>query len=174
MTKNKSDGIYDGNVNLFYSIFDFKKFGYKSLGEVLSSESKFTRFIQTDGFGVCFGFARKSINVKAAVQLNLKDYSNDEVREHFQPCAVDPGRTHIFTATICHEGDKQERRCSAKERRCYTGAKRRAGQVKKLKLRTGVKKIETDFPSAKTVAIEKNECVCDIPSRSCTSLVPVR
>ncbi|ORE03562.1 hypothetical protein BCV72DRAFT_186537, partial [Rhizopus microsporus var. microsporus] len=29
ITKHKSDGTYEGNVNLFYSIFNFKKFGYE-------------------------------------------------------------------------------------------------------------------------------------------------
>ncbi|ORE03002.1 hypothetical protein BCV72DRAFT_180585, partial [Rhizopus microsporus var. microsporus] len=28
ITKHKSDGTYEGSVNLFYSIFNFKKFGY--------------------------------------------------------------------------------------------------------------------------------------------------
>ncbi|ORE21534.1 hypothetical protein BCV71DRAFT_167843, partial [Rhizopus microsporus] len=29
ITKHKSDGTYEGNVNLFYSTFNFKKFGYE-------------------------------------------------------------------------------------------------------------------------------------------------
>ncbi|ORE04868.1 hypothetical protein BCV72DRAFT_188949, partial [Rhizopus microsporus var. microsporus] len=69
---------------------------------------------------------------------------------------LDPGRTHVFTATIQHEeGNLETRRCSEKERRCYSGVKRKACQIEKLKLRTGIKTIETGFPSAKTVDMEK-------------------
>ncbi|GAA5794728.1 hypothetical protein HPULCUR_000074 [Helicostylum pulchrum] len=46
-----------GNVNAFYSIFDFQKFGYRSVEEVIAGENKFTCFILSDGFGICFGFA---------------------------------------------------------------------------------------------------------------------
>ncbi|CEG75627.1 hypothetical protein RMATCC62417_10637 [Rhizopus microsporus] len=156
ITKHKSDGTYEGNVNLFYSIFSFKKFSYESLDEVLESQNKFTCFIQTDGFGVCFAFARKAKEEKATTQLGLEDFSGQEIQECFQPYAVDPGRAHAFTATIQHEGGNLEtRRCSEKERQCYNGAKRSSCQIKKLKLRTDIKTIETGFPSAKTVNMEK-------------------
>jgi hypothetical protein len=65
-------------------------------------ENKFTYSIQIGDFGVCFGFARKSKDIKAAVQLNLEDFG--EVREHFQPCAVDTEKTHTFTTAIHYEG----------------------------------------------------------------------
>ncbi|RCH93528.1 hypothetical protein CU097_009585 [Rhizopus azygosporus] len=135
ITKHKSDGTYKGNVSLFYSIFNFK-FGYESLDKIPESQNKFTCCIQTDGFGACFTFARKAKEEKSTIQLGLEDFSDQEVQECFLPCAVDPGRTHVFTATIQHEeGNLETRRCSEKERQCYT--------------------IETGFPSAKTVDMEK-------------------
>ncbi|KAG1173002.1 hypothetical protein G6F70_006985 [Rhizopus microsporus] len=94
ITKHKSDGTYEGNVNLFYSTFNFKKFGYESLDKVLESQNKFTCCIQTGGFGACFVFSRKAKEEKATAQLGLEDFSDQEIQEHFQPCAVDPGRTH--------------------------------------------------------------------------------
>ena len=112
ITKHKNDGIYEGNVNLFYSFFNFKKFGHESLDEVLESQNKFTCFIQTDDFAACFSFARKT-KEKATTQLGLEGFSDQEIQEYFQLCAVDPGRTHVFTATIQHEGGNLEiRRCS--------------------------------------------------------------
>lgn len=155
LTKTKSDGTYQGNVNAFYSIFDFQKFGYRSVEEVIAGENKFTCFILSDGFGICFGFARKAKDVQE-VSLELEDFRDEEVRRYFQPCAVDPGRKQVFTSIIHHEEGQQEvRRCSSKERTCYTGSKRRANHIDKLKARNGIKSIETDFPSPKTVNNEK-------------------
>ncbi|CEI99199.1 hypothetical protein RMCBS344292_13291 [Rhizopus microsporus] len=156
ITKHKSDGTYEGNVNLFYSTFNFKKFGYESLDKVLESQNKFTCCIQTGGFGACFVFSRKAKEEKATAQLGLEDFSDQEIQEHFQPCAVDPGRTHVFTATIQHEeGNLETRGCSEKERQCYNGAKRRTCQIGKLKLRADIKTIKTGFSLAKTVDMEK-------------------
>ncbi|CEI86448.1 hypothetical protein RMCBS344292_00888 [Rhizopus microsporus] len=122
ITKHKSDGTYKGNVSMFYSIFNFKKFGYESLDKILESQNKFTCYIQTGGFGACFTFARKAKEEKSTIQLGLEDFSDQEVQECFLPCAVDPGRTHVFTATIQHEeGNLETRRCSEKESQCYSG-----------------------------------------------------
>ncbi|RCH84655.1 hypothetical protein CU097_005445 [Rhizopus azygosporus] len=81
ITKHKSDGTYKGNVSLFYSIFNFKKFGYESLDKVLKSQNKFTCCIQTDGFGECFTFPRKAKEEKATIQLGLEDFSDQEIQE---------------------------------------------------------------------------------------------
>ncbi|CEG75597.1 hypothetical protein RMATCC62417_10612 [Rhizopus microsporus] len=92
-----------------------KKFGYESLDKVLESQNKFICCIQTDGFGACFVFSSKAKEEKATTQLGLEDFSDQEVQECFQPCPVDPGRTHVFTATIQHEeGNLETRRCSEK------------------------------------------------------------
>ncbi|GAA5797947.1 hypothetical protein HPULCUR_003345 [Helicostylum pulchrum] len=96
-----------GNVNAFYSIFDFQKFGYRSVEEVIAGENKFTCFILSDGFGICFGFSRKARDVQE-VSLELEDFRDEEVRRYFQPCAVDPDRKQVFTSIIHHEEGQQE------------------------------------------------------------------
>ncbi|KAI7907024.1 uncharacterized protein BX663DRAFT_548116 [Cokeromyces recurvatus] len=47
----------------------------------------------------------KAKDAKEEVQLELEDFCDEEVQKYFQPCAVDPGRDHIFTATVRHEED---------------------------------------------------------------------
>ncbi|GAA5806839.1 hypothetical protein MFLAVUS_000187 [Mucor flavus] len=128
-----------------------KFFGYLSLEEVIDGENKFTCFIQSDGFGVCFGFAQKAKEVQET-PLELEYFRDEEVQRYFQPCVVDPGCKQVFTSIIHHEEGKQEvRRCSSKERSCYTGSLRRADHVEKLKASNGIKIIETNFPSPRTV-----------------------
>ncbi|PHZ12662.1 uncharacterized protein RHIMIDRAFT_251598 [Rhizopus microsporus ATCC 52813] len=83
IAKHKSDGTYEGNANLFYSIFNFKRFDYESMDEVLASENKFTCCIQTDGFGECLAFVRKTKEEKATAQLGLEGFSDQEVKECF-------------------------------------------------------------------------------------------
>ncbi|GAA5815664.1 hypothetical protein MFLAVUS_009177 [Mucor flavus] len=128
-----------------------KFFGYRSLEEVIDGEIKFTCFIRSNGFGVCFGFARKAKDIQE-IPLELEDFRDEEVQRYFQPCAVDPGRKQVFTSIIHHEEGKQEvRRCSSKERRVYIGSLRRAYHVEKLKASNGIKIIEANFPSPRTV-----------------------
>ena len=130
-----------------------------SLEELLSPESKvrFMCSMMTDGFGACFVFARckpkKETNPNV---FDLEDFQADEVKEHFLPCALDPGRRQIFTATVAHSPEELEiRRCSGKERACYAGTNRRATYVERLKTQQNVKTIETNLPTAKTVNNEK-------------------
>lgn len=104
ITKSRTDGAYRRNGALFHSIFNFQKFGYESLEDILSSENNFACYVQTDGFGVCFGFARKAKSAEEKVQLNLDDFESQEVQQYFQPCAFDPNRKSIFIAKISHEG----------------------------------------------------------------------
>ncbi|KAG2192507.1 hypothetical protein INT46_008449, partial [Mucor plumbeus] len=60
IVKKKSGTTYKENIEQFYSTFDFKKFGFENLEELLSPESKvrFMCSMMTDGFGACFVFAR--------------------------------------------------------------------------------------------------------------------
>jgi hypothetical protein len=96
-----------------------------SLEELLLPEGKvrFTCFMMTDGFGACFVFARSKSNKQTDPNVFvLDDFQANEVKEHLLPCAIDPGRRHVFTATIAHSPEELEtRRCSSKERACYAG-----------------------------------------------------
>ena len=48
--------------------------------------------MMSDGFGACFVFARcKSKKETDPNVFDLEDFRADEVKEHFLPCALDPG-----------------------------------------------------------------------------------
>jgi hypothetical protein len=115
----------------------------------------FDCFVQTDGFGVCFLFARKkreSTYGSTETVFKLEDFSQSAVERFFLPCTIDPGRKSVFTATIGHSTEEHQiRSCSSKERKCYTGSKRRQQFVDGLKSRRGIKSIETGIPPPKTV-----------------------
>lgn len=114
----------------------------------------FTCFIQTDGFGFCFGFVRKS-NTSSSSSANELSFV---LYKYFQSCAVDPGRKHIFTDAINSFNEEQQlRRCSSKERTYYLGTNKSARYVENLKVRKRTKQIETDISSAKKVDIVKME-----------------
>lgn len=114
----------------------------------------FTCFIQTDGFGFCFGFVRKS-NTSSSSSANELSFV---LYKYLQSCAVDPGRKHIFTDAINSFNEEQQlRRCSSKERTYYLGTNKSARYVENLKVRKRTKQIETDISSAKKVDIVKME-----------------
>ncbi|GAA5811008.1 hypothetical protein MFLAVUS_004437 [Mucor flavus] len=158
-SKKQPGTTYEENIKQFYHTFDFKKFGFESVEELLSPKSRirFTCFIMSDGFGACFVFARRKPNREMDPNVfKLEDFNSDEFEEHFIPCAIDPGRRQIFTASIAHSPEEIEvRRCSRKERACYTDAGRRAAYVELLKIRQNVKVIETNLPTAKTVNYQR-------------------
>lgn len=69
-------------------------------------------FVQTDGHSISLQFSRK----------RLEDFNRTEVEENFLPCTIDPGRKHMFTASIGHDSNEhQVLRCSDLECRYYTG-----------------------------------------------------
>ena len=89
--------------------------------------------MMTDGFEACFVFARCKPKKETDPNVfDLEDFQADEVKEHFLPCALDPGRRQIFTATVAHSPEELEIRCcSGKERACYVGTNRRATYVER-------------------------------------------
>ncbi|MDR2285596.1 MAG: hypothetical protein LBE37_20455, partial [Sphingobacterium sp.] len=108
--------------------------------------------LQTDGYGICFLFGRKKQDA-THYDMKLEDFCEEDFNEYLIPCSVDPGRRMVFTAALGNDSSNHEiRRCSQKERTCYTGYKRRQKYVEKLKERKGIKPIETNIPSPKTVS----------------------
>ncbi|GAA5816846.1 hypothetical protein MFLAVUS_010380 [Mucor flavus] len=104
--------------------------------------------------------------------FELEDFSSDEVEEHFIPCAVDSERRQVFTASIAHSPEDIEvRRCSRKERACYTGADRRAAYVELLKIRQNVKVIEANLPTAKTVNYQRLQRTYPLPAFTLISFI---
>jgi hypothetical protein len=129
---------------------------YNSLADLVNApengKDMFGCVCQTDGFGVTFIFTRPKRTSTTEVRLELEDSDQPEVEEHFLPVTVDPGRNQVFTAAVGYNSNDHEiRRCSEKERICYTGHKRRQLIVERLKVQRGIKDIETNIPSPKTV-----------------------
>jgi len=104
---------------VFHQVFNFDQFGFQryvvivitqryctSTDNLLHSHEQlmldprkmFANKILTDGSSVSFGFSRKAKPHDQGVELELTDFTLEEVTEIFNPCAVDPGRTNAFTA----------------------------------------------------------------------------
>ncbi|KAI9274028.1 hypothetical protein EDC94DRAFT_117097 [Helicostylum pulchrum] len=145
---------------MFDQVFDFKIFGYKSIGDLKNANSTgkdlFVCFAQTDGHSISLQFIRKRRDKYSETPiLALEDFSRTEAEENFLSCTIDPGRKNIYTAAIGHNSkEHQVCRCSDLERRCYTGSRRRQAYVDKLKIAKNIKDIETNIPTAKTVNLE--------------------
>ncbi|GAA5800541.1 hypothetical protein HPULCUR_005976 [Helicostylum pulchrum] len=145
---------YSEILEMFDQAFDFKRFGYKSIDDLRNAKSTgkalfacfvrllcslalFACFSQTDGHSISLQFVRKRRDRYSETPISaLEDFSRTEVEENFLPRTIDPGRKHIYTASIGHDSkEHQVRRCSDLERRCYTD-------------------IETNTPTSKTMSLE--------------------
>lgn len=122
-----------------------------------NGKDMFNLTIQTDGFGASVLFARRKIkDSEKRKDLIIEDFTKNEMETLFLPVAVDPGRTTVFTATISHSEDKKEfRSCSSKERQSFAGTDRRMQKIEKLKVVAGIKTMESQIPTAKTVSIDR-------------------
>ncbi|GAA5816099.1 hypothetical protein MFLAVUS_009621 [Mucor flavus] len=154
------DNSYFTALEMFNTVFDFSKFGYKDLSDLVNAgkngKHMFTCFIQTDGHGLSIQSARKKDQYTEDSKLKKEDFNKSEVEEYFLPCTIDPGNKQIFTASIGHSSNEHHiRRCSDIERRCYTGVRRKQAYVEKLKILHNVKELETNIPTSKTIRIEK-------------------
>jgi hypothetical protein len=115
----------------------------------------FANKIMTDGSSVVFLFSRKAAHKRVAtVDLDLTDFTQEEVNELFEPCAVDPGRTNAMTIAYgCGQDSHMLRNFTTKE---YYNAVNSPASKKRLqqeKDTAGITPIETSLPTAKTVNI---------------------
>lgn len=117
----------------------------------------FRNQILTDGFSVHLQFSRaKRESTSLEEDVRLEDLTVDEVDDFFRPAAVDPGICHLFTASYGYGNDEHElRRCSTSEYYAYIGSGRRNHDLNKEKQATGIKLIESEFPTAKTADIRQ-------------------
>lgn len=118
-----------------------------------NSTHAFASRILTDGVAVNFVFARKSPSKDniSGVQLSFDDFTDREVETYFQPVAVDPGRTQVFTAAYGSGYNPHEiRRCSSKEYYSMTGSGRRNASLQRQKHELGIDMIEAQLPTPKT------------------------
>jgi hypothetical protein len=82
--------------------------------------------------------------------LELDDFETHEVDQFFRPCAVDPGRTHAFTAAY---PDGQSRRLGTNEYYNMAGTISRNHKLEKMKQDSGIQQLESAIPSPKTANI---------------------
>lgn len=110
----------------------------------------FINRVVTDGFSVSFVFARESRS--NGTQLELEDFTAEEVDKYFRPVALDPGRRKIFKAAYgCGEDSHEIRQCSTAEYYNMTGSPQRNKVLHREKKQTGIDRAEGNFPTGKTV-----------------------
>lgn len=145
---------YEGQLELFYRVFDFTKLRFKDISELKPGGDNtvlFNNIVRSDGFAVDFVFCRKKQeSVIGAHDLRLDDFSYDEVESVYRPAFIDPGRKSVFTAAVGLGDNHQVRRCSTKEYYDLTGSTKYAIKLQKLKNEAGITLIETNTPTAKT------------------------
>jgi hypothetical protein len=116
----------------------------------------FRNAISTDGFNTDFSFSRKKREVGIKGQnLELTDFCTAEIDAFYRPCAVDPGVATLLTASYGYGSHTEIRTYSSGEYYSETGSKRRNVELNKEKETTGIKRVETNFPTAKTARLEQ-------------------
>jgi hypothetical protein len=101
---------------------------------------------------ILFSAAEKK-NFPTTSELKLEDFTKEEVDKHYKPIYLDPGRKHVFTGVTGSDLLNNEvRRCSSKEYYTMTGSQRDQPKLEKEKIDSGMKKTETDIPTAKTAS----------------------
>jgi hypothetical protein len=109
---------------------------------------------------VNFRFARRkapSENIRD-IQLCFEDFTDTEIKNHFQLVAVDPGRTQAFTAAYGAGNKEHEiRRMSTKEYYANTGSKRRNQALQQEKRQKGITEIEQNIPIPKPAKLDQFE-----------------
>lgn len=83
------------------------------------------------------------------VSLELEDFNVDEVKKHFRPCAVDPGRKDVF---VSYHDNNDLRRLSSREYYAMGGTVRRQQKEQDRKRTSGIEQIEMHIPSPKTTS----------------------
>ncbi|KAF7721558.1 hypothetical protein EC973_004497 [Apophysomyces ossiformis] len=162
LTESTSEGDFEQNSALFHTVFDFTKLGYRSVEELKNSSVDrgviFTNQLLSHGFAVDFQFARKSVKKERATvdtELTATDFTEEEITDCFQPCAVDPGRSQVFTAAYgCGNSPHEIRRCSTREYYTYTGSPLRQKVIQAEKKKACIEAIETDLETGKTQSLE--------------------
>lgn len=66
------------------------------------TKKKFANKIVVDGATLVFHFARRKREGFNIIDLELDDFSPDEIDTYLRPCALDPGINNAFTASYGH------------------------------------------------------------------------
>jgi hypothetical protein len=112
----------------------------------------FMNKVLTDRITCGIMFCRKKSTSQESIspQLELKDFNDDDINL-FRVCTVDPGRTHCFTS---YHGTHY-RQMFTKEFYSFGGTIQRQQALEKKKNETGIKLIDSNIPTLKTMSISK-------------------
>ncbi|KAI9364599.1 hypothetical protein BD770DRAFT_378502 [Pilaira anomala] len=75
----------------------------------------FTNMVQTDGYGIDFILAGPRQQQAALPDLDLNDFTGEEINQRFHLWGVDPGLKTIFTASNGHGEDPHQTRLASIE-----------------------------------------------------------
>ncbi|GAA5811239.1 hypothetical protein MFLAVUS_004671 [Mucor flavus] len=155
LKKEADETLFHYTQRRFYKCFNFAKLKIKSLEDLQNLPTNkgkmFLNGMYTDGYTcrVLFCCQYKPSLPVENVSLELEDFNVDEVKKHFRPCAVDPGRKDVF---VYYHDNNDLRRLSSQE--CYAmgGTVRRQRKEQDRKRISGIEQIETHIPSPKTTS----------------------
>jgi hypothetical protein len=87
--------------------------------------------------------------------LELDDFTADEINTYLRPCALDPGINNAFTASYGY-GEEEHMLLSLTTKEYYNKLKNpiEEARLKRRKDASGITRIESNMPSAKTSNIE--------------------
>ncbi|KAL1931374.1 hypothetical protein VTP01DRAFT_9516 [Rhizomucor pusillus] len=134
---------YNQRLTVFQTVFNLDKYRFfKDEG------CMFTNQITTNGYQTPFHFARSK--KEREIELELDDFSINEISSYYHPCTLVPGRRDVFNASYgCGSEVHEVRKCSTAEYYGMTGSKRRNQMLSKEKRRLGIEYIESNFPTGK-------------------------
>jgi hypothetical protein len=89
---------------------------------------------------------------REAITLNVEDFTQEEINQHFRPCTLDPGRREAFVA---YYGNNEVRSLSTTEYYHGSGSVNRSRKEVALKAQLGIQTLETNIPTPKTSEIDQ-------------------
>ncbi|KAL1927793.1 hypothetical protein VTP01DRAFT_3614 [Rhizomucor pusillus] len=106
---------YNQRLTVFQTVLNLDKYRFfKDEG------CMFTNQITTNGYQTSFHCARSK--KERAIELELDDFSINEISSYHRPCALDPGRRDVFNASYgCGSEVHEVRKCSTAEYYGMTG-----------------------------------------------------
>ncbi|SAL98421.1 hypothetical protein [Absidia glauca] len=108
----------------------------------------FNNLVSTDGHTVNVSLVRPTAGPPLP-DLELEDFTPELVNNHFRLWGIDPGMTHIFTAT---DGSSQYLKYSSAEWRAKSGFTRRL-TAQRQRMTTQITDIQSRLPTTKTASV---------------------
>lgn len=112
----------------------------------------FLNSLYTDGYTcrICFARNVPEQTEENRINLEISDFNQNEINDFFRPCYLDPGRKSAYLA---YYGDEQVRSLSTTEYYYNSGSPNRSKKEDTLKIRQGIKELETQIPTSKTSSV---------------------